>query len=83
MVLDKKSLEADVKKDTVVGKVVIERTEGTDYGFIDGKDISSDVVTTEAVERASGISLFFQGVGSFFGNLWGGGITDFVGGGLF
>lgn len=79
LVLDKKSLEADVKKDTVVGKVVIERTEGTDYGFIDGKDISSDVVTTEAVERASGISLFFQGVGSFFGNLWGG-ITDFVGG---
>ena len=79
LVLDKKSLEADVKKDTVVGKVVIERTEGTDYGFIDGKDISSDVVTTEAVERASGISLFFQGVGNFFGNLWGG-ITDFVGG---
>ncbi|MCM0627329.1 D-alanyl-D-alanine carboxypeptidase [Lysinibacillus sp. OL1_EC] len=79
LVLDKKSLEADVKKGTVVGKVVIERTEGTDYGFIDGKDISSDVVTTEAVERASGISLFFQGVGNFFGNLWGG-ITDFVGG---
>ena len=77
--LDKKSLEAGVKKDTVVGKVVIERTEGTDYGFIDGKDLSADVVTTEAVERASGISLFFQGIGSFFGNLWGG-ISDFVGG---
>ncbi|MGN4127770.1 D-alanyl-D-alanine carboxypeptidase family protein [Lysinibacillus sphaericus] len=79
LVLDKKSLEAGVKKDTVVGKVVIERTEGTDYGFIDGKDLSADVVTTEAVERASGISLFFQGIGSFFGNLWGG-ISDFVGG---
>lgn len=79
LVLDKESLEADVKKDTVVGKVVIERTEGTDYGFIDGKEFSSDVVTTEAVERASGFSLFFQGIGNFFGNLWGG-ITDFVGG---
>lgn len=79
LVLDKESLEADVKKDTVVGKVVIERTEGTDYGFIDGKEFSSDVVTTEAVERASGFSLFFQGIGNFFGNLWGG-IADFVGG---
>ncbi|MDM5245794.1 MULTISPECIES: D-alanyl-D-alanine carboxypeptidase family protein [unclassified Lysinibacillus] len=79
LVLDKKSLEAEVKKDTVVGKVVIERSEGTDYGFIDGKDLSADVVTTEAVERANGFSLFFQGIGSFFGNLWDG-ITDFVGG---
>jgi D-alanyl-D-alanine carboxypeptidase (penicillin-binding protein 5/6) len=79
LVLDKKSLEAEVKKGTVVGKLVIERSEGTDYGFIDGKDLKADVVTTEAVERASGISLFFQGVGSFFGNLWSG-ITDFVGG---
>lgn len=79
LVLDKKSLEAEVKKDTVVGKVVIERSEGTDYGFIDGKELSADVVTTEAVERASGISLFFQGIGNFFGNLWGG-ISDFVGG---
>lgn len=79
LVLDKKSLEAKVKKDTVVGKVVIERTEGKDYGFIDGKEFTSDVVTTASVERASGISLFFQGIGNFFGNLWGG-ITDFVGG---
>ncbi|QGG49455.1 D-alanyl-D-alanine carboxypeptidase family protein [Lysinibacillus pakistanensis] len=79
LVLDKKSLEAEVKKDTVVGKVVIERSEGTDYGFIDGKELTADVITTEAVERASGISLFFQGIGNFFGNLWGG-ISDFVGG---
>ncbi|GLC90561.1 D-alanyl-D-alanine carboxypeptidase family protein [Lysinibacillus piscis] len=79
LVLDKKSLEAEVKKDTVVGKVIVERTEGTDYGFIDGKDISVDVVTTTSVKRASSISLFFQGIGNFFGNLWGS-ITGFVGG---
>lgn len=79
LVLDKKSLEAEVKKDTVVGKVVIERTEGTDHGFIDGAEFIADVVTTEKVERAGAISLFFQGVGSFFGNVWGG-ITGFVGG---
>ncbi len=70
LVLDKKSLEAGVKKDTVVGKVVIERTEGSDYGYINGKNLEVDVVTTEDVERASGISLFFKGIGSFFSNLW-------------
>lgn len=79
LVLEKDSLEADVKKGTVVGKVVIERTEGTDYGFIDGKEFSTDVVTTDNVERAGAISLFFQGIGNFFGNVWGG-ITGFVGG---
>ena len=72
LVLDTESLEADVKKDTVVGKVVIERSEGKDYGYIDGKSLEVDVVTTEAVERAGGISLFFKGIGSFFSNLWSG-----------
>lgn len=77
--LDKKSIEAAVKKGTVVGKVVIEKSEGEDYGFIDGKNYSTDVVTTSSVERAGFVSLFFQGVGSFFGNVWDG-ITGFVGG---
>lgn len=70
LVLDKESLEADIEKGTVVGKVVIEHAEGTDYGYIDGKNLEVDVVTTEAVERAGGISLFFKGIGSFFSNLW-------------
>lgn len=70
LVLDKESLEAEVKKGEVVGKIVIERAEGTDYGFIDGKNLEVDVVTTADVERASGISLFFKGIGNFFGNLW-------------
>ncbi len=71
LVLDVEELEADVKKDTVVGKVVIERSEGTDYGFIDGSTFEVDVVTTSEVERSSGMSLFFKGIGNFFGNLWG------------
>lgn len=79
LTLDKKELVAAVKKDTVVGQVSIERTEGEDYGFIDGTSIKADVVTTEAVKRASWISLMFQGIGNFFGSIWGG-ITDFVGG---
>lgn len=76
---DKKNLEADVKEGTVVGKVHLEKTEGSDYGYITDKAAEVDVVTTEAVERASWISLMFQGIGKFFGNLWNS-TTDFVGG---
>ena len=79
LVLDKEELEGEVEKGTVVGKLVLERAEGSDYGFVDGSDLSVDVVTTESVERASGIALFFQGVGSFFGSLWGS-VTGFIGG---
>lgn len=79
LVLDKKELEADVKEGTVVGKLVLERSEGSDYGFIDGSELTLDVVTTDSVERASGFSLFFQGIGNFFGNLWGS-VTGFIGG---
>lgn len=70
LILDKESLEAEVKEGTVVGKVVLEKTEGTDYGYIDGKDYAVDVVTAENVERAGAISLFFQGIGNFFSNIW-------------
>ena len=79
LVLDEKELEAGVEKGTVVGKLVLERTEGTDYGYLDGKEIAVDVVTTEAVERSGKIALFFQAIGGFFGNLWGS-VTGFVGG---
>jgi serine-type D-Ala-D-Ala carboxypeptidase (penicillin-binding protein 5/6) len=72
LALEVDELEAGVKADKVVGKVIVERTEGTDYGYIDGSDITADVVTTESVERAGKMSLFFQGIANFFGNLWGG-----------
>lgn len=76
---DKKNLEADVKEGTVVGKVHLEKTEGSDYGYVTDKAAEVDVVTTESVERASWISLMFQGIGKFFSNLWNS-TTDFVGG---
>lgn len=79
LALETEELEAGVEPGTVVGKVIIDRTEGTDYGFIDGKELKVDVVTTESVERAGGMSLFFQGIGSFFGNLWNS-VFGFVGG---
>ncbi|MCH7324028.1 D-alanyl-D-alanine carboxypeptidase [Solibacillus sp. MA9] len=72
LVLNTEELEAGVEKDQVVGQVIVERTEGTDYGYIDGSEITAEVVTTEAVERAGKVSLFFQGIGNFFGNLWNG-----------
>jgi serine-type D-Ala-D-Ala carboxypeptidase (penicillin-binding protein 5/6) len=72
LALEKDELEADVEENQVVGKVIIERTDGTDYGYIDGSDISTDVVTTASVERAGKMALFFQGIGNFFGNLWSG-----------
>nr|WP_185908021.1 serine hydrolase [Psychrobacillus soli] len=72
-------LEAAIEKGTVVGKVHLEKTEGTDYGYILDQATEVDVVTTEAVERASWISLMFQGIGKFFGNLWSS-TTDFIGG---
>ena len=72
LVLNTEELEAGVKKNQVVGQVIVERTEGTDYGYIDGSEITAEVVTTEAVERAGKVSLFFQGIGNFFGNLWDG-----------
>lgn len=77
--LKEKQLEAEVKKGTVVGTVTIERSEGEDYGFIDSSKMTADVVTTKAVERASWLSLVFQGIGNFFGNIWGS-ISNFVGG---
>ena len=79
LTLNVDELEAEVEAGKVVGKVVVERTQGTDYGYIDGSDITADVITTEKVERAGSISLLFQGIGSFFGNLWNG-IFGFVGG---
>ena len=79
LILDAEELEAEVEEGTVVGKLVVERKEGSDYGFIDGKELTVDVVTTGSVERAGSISLFFQGIGSFFGNLWGS-VTGFIGG---
>lgn len=79
LILDVEELEAEVKEGTVVGKLVVERKEGSDSGFIDGKELAVDVVTTSSVERAGSVSLFFQGIGGFFGNLWGS-VTGFIGG---
>jgi len=70
LVLDKKELDAPVKKGAVVGHVEIEKTEGKDYGFIDGEVNNAEVVTTNTVEKSGWISRAFKGIGNFFSDLW-------------
>lgn len=76
LVIDKDKLNKDgqlvapVKKGDVVGYVTYEY-DGTDYGFIDGKDtVRVDVVATETVEKANWFVLMMRGIGGFFSDLW-------------
>lgn len=72
LMLTTEELEAGVEKNQVVGQAVVNISQGMDYGYIDGSKIVAEVVTTDAVERAGKVALFFQGIGSFFANLWSG-----------
>lgn len=64
------TLVAPVKKDEVVGQVKLTRTEGIDYGYIQKGGSSSDVVTTESIEKAGWFSLSMHAIGDFFVSLW-------------
>ncbi len=68
--LNEEPIEAPIKKGTVVGQLIVEHKEGNDYGFIDGKELAVDVVAMNDVKRSGKFSLFLQGVGDFFVNLW-------------
>lgn len=76
LVIDKKklkdgSLEAPVKKGTVIGHVELVKKDGSeDYGYVDGTDAGAEVVTKEAVEKAGWFSLAMGGIGHFFSGLW-------------
>ena len=64
------SLEAPVKKGTVVGHVELVKKDGEDYGFVDGNQVASEVVTKDDVEKAGWFSLAMGGIGHFFSGLW-------------
>lgn len=70
-------MEAGVDKGKVVGSVKVAKTEGADYGYLDGESAAAEVATTEKVERANWFSLSMQAVGSFFSTMWVGAV-DFV-----
>lgn len=64
------TLQAPVKKDTVVGHVKLVKTEGTDYGYIDSDNPGSEVVVTDTVEKAGWFSLMMSAIGDFFAGVW-------------
>lgn len=70
-------IEAGIGKGEVVGTVNIVKTEGEDYGYLDGSKSDAEVVTTEKVARANWFSLSVQAVGNFVSSMWSGAL-DFV-----
>lgn len=81
LVLDKKKLNkkgeltAPIKKGEKVGTLTIEskNKENLDFLTEDGKNkIKVDVIATEDVEKANWFVLMMRGIGSFFGDVWGG-----------
>ncbi|PIC78649.1 D-alanyl-D-alanine carboxypeptidase [Sporosarcina sp. P18a] len=75
LVLDEKlvkngQVQAPIKKGTVVGHVKLVKKEGSDYGFIDGKIVDAEVVTTEEVKKAGWFPLTMGAIGNFFSNAW-------------
>lgn len=70
LLLDVEYLEAPVEKGELVGKLLLERSEGEDYGFITGEAILVDVVTASNVNSAEPLKLFFQGIAAFWRTLW-------------
>lgn len=70
LLLDTTYLEAPVEKGMIVGKLLLERSEGKDYGFITGEAILVDVVTADNVNSAEKMKLFFQGIIMFWRALW-------------
>lgn len=67
LVLEHESISAPVKKGTVVGHVKI---TGDEYGYLVPTKLSSDVVTTKAVDERGWWSKGFTGLGDFFKNVW-------------
>ena len=70
LLLDMDYVEAPVEKGTVVGKLLLERSEGKDLGFITGEAIMVDVVASENVNEAKQFKLFLQGISAFWRSLW-------------
>ena len=70
LLLDMEYLEAPVEKGIVVGKLLLEHSEGKDYGFITGEALLVDMITADNVNSAEKTKLFFQGIKTFWQVLW-------------
>lgn len=78
LVLDKKMLNKDgeltapLKKGDKVGYIKLEAKDDQELQFLGGKTPQVDVVVGEDVEKANWFVLSMRGIGSFFGDIWGG-----------
>lgn len=76
---DKKEVIAPIKKGTKVGYMTIASKDGSDPGFLSGKELKTELVTKENVEKANWFVLAMRGIGSFFSNLWAGAVDTVKG----
>ncbi|MGC4379331.1 D-alanyl-D-alanine carboxypeptidase family protein [Fictibacillus sp. Mic-4] len=73
LVLDKKELDAPVKKGQAVGYVNVNYNgEGKDYGYLtNGSDKGKvQVVTTSSDDKANWFVLMMRAIGHFFSSIW-------------
>lgn len=65
-----KGQEAPIKKGAALGQMVITPKDANDPGFLSGKSLQIDLVTTSAVEEANWFTRSMRGIGSFFSGIW-------------
>ncbi len=65
-----KGQEAPIKKGAALGQMVITPKDPNDPGFLSGKLLQVDLVTTSAVEEANWFTRSMRGIGSFFSGMW-------------
>ena len=65
-----KGQEAPIKKGAALGQMVITPKDTNDPGFLTGKSLQVDLVTTSEVEEANWFTRAMRGIGSFFSGMW-------------
>ncbi|EUJ45683.1 D-alanyl-D-alanine carboxypeptidase [Listeria riparia FSL S10-1204] len=69
--IDKKTLDAPVKKDTKVGTMTVQLKDGDTLGYVDGNKIDTiNVVTKDDVDNANWFMLALYSIGDFFSGIW-------------
>ena len=64
-----KGQEAPIKREPL-GQMVITPKDTNDPGFLTGKSLQVDLVTTSEVEEANWFTRAMRGIGSFFSGMW-------------
>ena len=64
-----KGQEAPIKRGAL-GQMVITPKDTNDPGFLTGKSLQVDLVTTSEVEEANWFTRAMRGIGSFFSGMW-------------